>query len=238
MNLLGIVQALHQEAKLAGSAPTGVAGQSGRPADLVRWAIEAWNDIQRERDSKWKWLRSDFTIDTTIDKASYVSTVDATDVDDVALITRFRAWELDSRQPPLIYLSADGKSTEREMFIDEWDHFRYLYVRNTHDSAYPGSVVTDWNDKLFLGPTPDAVYRVTGNYWKSNQILAVDADVPEMPADYHFLIVYRAIVKYAYNTVSHEILARAQAEGAPLYDALVLNQAYSRFSWSVAEALA
>ena len=238
MNLLGIVQSLHQEAKLAGSAPTGVAGQTGRAADLVRWSIEAWNDIQRDRDGKWKWLRSDFTIDTTIDKASYVSTVDATDVDDAALITRFRSWDLDSRQPPLIFLSADGKSTEREMFIDAWDHFRYLYVRNTHTSAYPGSVVIDWNDKLFLGPTPDAVYRVTGNYWKSNQILAVDADIPEMPADYHFMIVYRAIVKYAYNAVSHEILSRAKADGMPMYDALVLNQAYSRFSFTVADALA
>ena len=82
------------------------------------------------------------------------------------------------------------------------------------------------------------MYRVTGNYWKSNQILADDDDIPEMPADYHFMIVYRAIVKYAYNNVSHAILARAEAEGVPLYDALSLNQAYSRFSLSVAGALA
>lgn len=216
----------------------GVAGLSGRPADLVRWAIEAWNDIQRDRDGKWKWLFSDFTIDTVADQASYIPTTDATDVEAAATITRFRSWDLDSRHPPLIFLSADGKVSEREMFIDSWDHFRYLFVRNTHPSGYPGSAVTDWNDKLYIGPTPDAVYRVTGNYWKSNQILADDGDTPEMPADYHFLIVYRAIIKYAYNTVSHEVLARAKAEGMVLYDALALNQGYSRFSFTVADALA
>ena len=237
MDLLGLVQALHNEAKLAGAAPTGTAGLSGRGADLVRWVIEAWQDIQRDRDGKWNWLRGNFHVDTIAATASYASTA-VQDTDDAAAITRFRAWDLDKREPPLIYLSSDGKSTEREMFIDDWAHFRYLYVRNTHTNAYPGSIVADVKNKLFIGPTPDAVYRVTGNYWKSNQVLAVDADIPEMPADYHFMIVYRAIIKYAYNTVSHEVLARAKAEGTPLYDALVLNQAYSRFSFSVAEALA
>lgn len=237
MNLLGIVQALHQEAKLAGSAPTGVAGQTGRAADLVRWAIEAWNDIQRDRDGKWKWMRSDFTLDTVAGTASYAYT-DCKDVGDNATIARFRRWDLDKRQPPLIYLSADGKATEREMFVDEWSHFRSVYRRGTHTASYPGSITTDWADNLHVGPKPDAVYRVTGNYWKSNQILADDDDIPEMPADYHFMIVYRAIVKYAYNNVSHAILARAKAEGVPLYDALSLNQAYSRFSLSVAGALA
>ncbi|MCH8134449.1 MAG: hypothetical protein IIB77_00550 [Proteobacteria bacterium] len=237
MNLLGIVQALHNEAKLTGSAPTGVAGQAGRAADLVRWAIEAWNDIQRDRDGKWNWLRGDFYVDTIAGTASYAST-DCKDKVTSAAITRFRAWDLDSREPPLIFLSSDGKGTEREMFIDDWAHFRYLYLRGTHTASYPGSVVTDVLNNLHIGPKPDAVYRITGNYWKSNQTLVDDDDIPEMPADYHFMIVYRAIVKYAYNTVSHEILARAQADGAPMYDALALNQAYSRFSFSVADALA
>lgn len=214
-----------------------MSGLDGRGADLVRWAIEAWNDIQRDRDGKWNWLRGDFYVDTVADTASYAST-DCTDVADAVAITRFRAWDLDKREPPLIYLSSDGKVAEREFFIDDWAHFRYLYLRGTHTAGYPGSVVTDALNNLYIGPKPDAVYRITGNYWKSNQTLADDADIPEMPADYHFLIVYRAIVKYAYNTVSHEILARAQAEGAPMYDALALNQAYSRFSFSVADALA
>ena len=64
MNLLAIVQALHYEAKLTGSAPDSAVAQTGRDADLVRWSIEAWNDIQRDKDGKWKWMLSDWTVDT------------------------------------------------------------------------------------------------------------------------------------------------------------------------------
>lgn len=237
MDLLALVQSLHQEAKLTGAEPDAVTGQTGRDADLVRWSIEAYNDIQRAKDGKWKWLRSGFHVDTVADTASYAFGA-VQDTDDSAAITRFRAWDLDPREPPLIFLSADGKVAERELFIDTWTHFRYLYLRGTHASSYPSTVVTDVNDKLFLGATPDAVYRVTGNYWKSNQNLVADTDVPEMPADYHMMVVWRAITKYAYNTVGHEVLARAQSEGGPLWDALVENQGYARFSITIADPLA
>ena len=237
MDLLALVQSLHYEAKLAGPAPSGTSGLDGRAADLVRWVIEAYNDIQRQGDGKWKWLRGEWNFDTVADTASYAVTT-ITDTDDDATITRFRAWDLDEREPPLIYLSADGKATERELAVKEWRDFRYLYVRGTHSSAYTGAIAAKVDDKLFLGPTPDDVYRVTGTYWQSNQELAVDADTPEMPDNYHMAIVYRAIVKYGYNSVSPEILARAEMDGAPIYEALVNNQAYSRFSLSTAPPLA
>ncbi len=237
MNLLAIVQSLHHEAKLAGDPPSGVSGQTGRAADLVRWAIEAYNDIQRQRDGKWTWLRGDWYFDSVADTASYASSV-VYDTDDVAFISRFRAWDLDERETPLIFLSSDGQATQRDLLVKKWRDFRYLYVRATHTATYPGAIAVKVDNKLFLGPTPDAVYRVTGTYWKSNQTLAVDADIPEMPADYHMAIVYRAIVKYGYNSVSPEILARAEMDGKPIYDALANNQAYSRFSLSVGPPLA
>ena len=237
MDLLALVQSLHQEAKLTGAAPDAVTGQSGRDADLVRWCIEAYNDIQRAKDGKWKWLRGDCHFDTIAATGSYASTA-VQDTDDATAITRFRSWDMDNREPPLIFLSADGKVAERELFIDTWTHFRYLYVRGTHAASYPGVIAIDSSDNIRLGPTPDDVYRVTGNYWKANQNLAADTDVPEMPADYHMMVVWRAITKYAYNTVSHEVLARAQSEGGPLWDALAENQGYARFSITIADALA
>ncbi len=237
MNLLAIVQSMHYEAKLPGAAPDAVTAQTGRSADLVRWCIEAYNDIQRDRDGKWKWLRRSFTVDTVANTASYAYG-DCTDVLAAVVIDRFRGWDLDEREPPLIYLSSDGASTEKELGVSDWRAFRNLYVRATHTASYPGAVAFDAADNLYLGPKPDAVYRVTGDYWRGNQTLAADGDTPEMPTDYHPLIVYRALVKYAYNAVSHETLARAKAEGALILEALVLNQAYSRFSLSLPDSLA
>ena len=237
MNLLGIVQSLHYEAKLAGSAPSGVAGQTGRSADLVRWAIEAYNDIQRDKDGKWKWLRGDWYFDTVADTASYAPGA-VNDTDTTAIITRFRAWDLDTRELPLIFLSADGQATQREMLIKDWRDFRYIYLRGTHTAGYSGDIAAKVDNKLFLGPTPNDVYRVTGTYWKSIQELVVDADTPEMPADFHMAIVYRALVKYGYNSVSPELLARAEVDGKILWESLVNNQSYSRYSWSTNGPLA
>jgi hypothetical protein len=237
LNLLTIVQSLHNEAKLAGSAPSTVAGQVGRAADLVRWAIEAYNDIQRDRDGKWKWLKGDWYFDTIAAQANYAYTAVNDEITDAA-ITRFRAWDLDEREPPLLYLSADGQSTERELAIWDFRDFRYRYIRATHTDAYPGAIAVKVDDDLYLGPTPDAVYRVRGMYWKDNQELALDADIPEMPANFHMAIVYRALIKYGFDSVSPEVLSRAEVDGKAIYESLVNNQSYNRFSWSTNGPLA
>jgi len=237
VDLLSLVQSLHYEATLPGSPPAATAGQSGRAADLVRWAIEAYHDIQRDKDGKWKWLRREWQIDTVADDPSYTYD-EFTDVLASAAIDRFRAWDLQREEPPLIYLVSDGIETQSELVIADWREFRRLYGVGTHTAAAPWCVAADHNDELHFGPKPNGVYRVNGHYWRSNQTLADDDDVPEMPADYHMLIVYRALVKYAYNVISQEKLARARAEGEALYDALCLNQWYGRMTLRWPDALA
>ena len=227
MNLLALVQSLHVEAKQPGNAPTALATGSGRAADLVRWIVEAYNDIQRDKNGQWKWLRREFNVDTAADDADYAYGEVKDSVLD-AVITRFRAWDLDGDDPPYIYKVSDGAASERELLVQDWRWFRSMYVRATHTSAPPSSISTDHADTLYLGPTPDGIYRVSGYYWRSNQTLSDATDVPEMPADYHMLIVYRAMVKYGYNVIAQELLARARSEGAQIYDALVDRQWYGK----------
>lgn len=237
MDTLALVQELHREGKFPGTAPSTIVGQTGRAADLVAWTIEANNDIQRENDGRWRWLYGNWTLDTTASQAAYAYTA-INDVQTAAAIARFRSWEIDEQLRPLIYLTADGVATQREMSLSDWFNFRYHYLRGTHDAAYPYHIAIGPDNSLNFGPTPDAVYTATGNYWKSNLVLAADADEPEFPADYHMLVVWRAIVKYAYNQVAGEILARAKTEGGPLFDQLKLNQSWSRFTLREGGALA
>ncbi len=238
MDFLALVQSLHHEAKQPGSPPAAVTGQTGRAADLVRWIAEAYNDIQRENDGQWKWLRRDFYVNTVADDQTLASG-DCTDTLAAAAIDRFRAWDVqDDDNPPFIYLVSEGVATEREIPHVPWPEFRRLYVRATHESAEPAALSVDHADTIYLGPGPDGIYRLTGHYWRSNQTLADDSDTPEMPADYHMLIVYRAMTKYAYNVIAQELVARAATDGQPLYDALVQNQWYGRFRLRYPSALA
>ena len=237
MDLITLVQTLHRECRLSGSAPTAVTGLSGRAADLLRWTIEAYNDIQRDKDGQWKWLRKDWQVDTVADTQSYLPGA-VTDVEDSAVISRFRAWDLNEETPPFIYLVSDGKQNESELNVRHWSDFRRQFVRATHTSSAPTVISASPDDKLYFGPTPSGVYRATGSYWRSNQTLAADADVPEMPADYHMLIVWQAIQDYGYTIVAQDILARAATKGAPLYEALTNNQWYGKQNLRWPDALA
>lgn len=235
MNLQELVETAFLEAKLPGSPPTTVVGQTGRSADVVRWVIAAYNDIQRHK--RWKWMRARFTLDTVADTSEYAYG-DCTDVAAAAAITRFREWDLAGDDRPHIYLVSDGEATESKIALADWEAFRAQYVLGSHDSAFPNHISADWLDVLHLGPTPNGIYRISGSYWKSNQTLADDDDIPEMPEDYHQLIVWRALTKYGYAIVAQEILALAQSEGTALYEALCDNQAHSKFKLRLGEALA
>lgn len=246
MNFLQGVQALHREAKLSGAAPDAVTGQTGRAADLVAWYAQAWNDIQLDRDGKWRWLRTAFVLTTVADLGAYLHS-HANMIDGAAggAITRFRAWDIDSREPPTIYLQSGGTTTIRNLQIEPWTSYRETYF-NPNTAAAPPSVVSVDNGGiagattplLWLGPKPDDVYVVGGSYWRSNQTLVDDDDEPEMPSDYHMAIVYRALVKYGFNAVGREVLSRVNAELPPIYNSLVENQAYSRLSMVAAGPLA
>lgn len=227
MDLITLVDTLHRESRLPGSPPADVTGLSGRAADLLRWTIEAYNDIQRDKDGQWKWLRKAWQVDTVADTQSYAFGA-VTDVETAAAIARFRTWDLNEDTPPFIYLLSDGKQNESELLVRHWNEFRRTYVRATHTSSAPTVISKSPDDVLYLGPTPSGVYRVSGSYWRSNQTLADAADIPEMPADYHMLIVYRAMVKYGYSIVAQDILARAETEGTALRNALIDQQWYGK----------
>jgi len=80
------------------------------------------------------------------------------------------------------------------------------------------------NNSLGLGPKPTAGYTVAGEYWKSAQTLAADADEPEMPAEIHMAIVYRAMMMYGRFTAAGEVFNDGEQNYRRILTALVRNQ--------------
>lgn len=243
MNILELVQLLHYEAKQPGTEPQTTIGQSGRTGDFVRWIIQAYIDLQLEEDGQWKWLKRDWFVLTTQGQNFYAP-ADCQDTLLAAPIDRFRAWFLDEEDPPYSYSTLPepngGPGTTRELIIyDQFSDFRRRYLKRPDPESLPAIISRDNQNTLYLGPTPDGEYRVSGQYWRGPQVLvANDTDVPEMPSEFHPLIVYRAMTKYAYNIVAQEILARAVADGTAMYDSLVANQwdGRDRLRWPAAHA--
>ena len=216
---LDLCQQLRQEVKGSGSGPSAVVGQTGVLARYVTWIADAWTELQQERDD-WFWMRKSFTVNTVASDGEYAYT-DCTDTVSLAAIARWSRWYKNSFK---CYLSASGVGGEYPLIWVDWEDFRRLYRYGSQTDSQPRFVSMDPTLKFVLGPKPDAVYVVSGDYQIGPQVLAADADEPEMPSRFHKLIVYEAMVKYGFNSIASDILSRAAAEAPKLRNPLMRMQ--------------
>ena len=124
----------------------------------------------------------------------------------------FAAWRNSSFRS---YRVADGVGTE--IYLGQYpaySEFRDYYLLGSRKLVVgrPRYITVEPRTRsLVLGFAPDAVYRVTAEYYRTPQVLAVDADEPIMPERYHMAIVYKAMQKYGlYEVAAEQIEAGRQ----------------------------
>lgn len=224
MTFLELVQRLRQEAGLPGTGPSTVTGQVGRLKELVDWTAQAYVDIQQDRQGQWKWLRRPFTFDTTASDGIYAFG-DVTDTLAGTAITRFSKWRIKDRLiPPKIYLQSAGVGTQRWLHYMGYEPHQLLYSIGTQNNGAPAYITIDPQDNIVLGPVPNDVYTITGEYLRGPQTLAADGEEPEMPEQFHMAIVFRALIEYGYDQVAEEKLLRAERRHAEIQNKLSMNQ--------------
>lgn len=210
---------LRQHATDSGTGPSAVTGQSGEHARYVTWISDEWTEIQQEK-ADWRWMRKQFTLNATVGNGAYAYS-DCADTVTTAAIARFSCWHKNTVKS---YLTTAGVGGERRLIWLPWEEFERIYRFGTQTNGPPFHVSEDPTQKLVLGPKPDATYTVTGAYQIGPQTLTANDDVPEMPARFHNLIVYGALIRYGFHRVAPEALQFAQAEGSRLHGALLRDQ--------------
>ena len=115
-----------------------------------------------------------------------------------------------------IYDPAVGRADENTLCQISYDKWRETYDRGVHDKQRPSYWAVSPENELLFGPTPDKVYNVRGKYRLKPQLLAADPDIPEMPEEYHNLIVGEALKLMARSDEAFQVLASY----APQYDRL------------------
>lgn len=205
--------------------PTTVVNQSGLLKKAALWVNDSWRDIQQMHND-WRWMRSQFTVNTVASTDTYAYTA-CTDRKTVVAITRFdRWWPDDVKDPFSRFLTSGGVGGQQWMIYIDYNLFRRLYKFGTQQSntGQPVYVSVDDDDRIVLGPNPGDIYTIRGNYQRAPQTLAVDADTPDMPSRFHDLIVYYAMQRYAVNSIAPEVLARARLEGNRILASLEQSQ--------------
>lgn len=220
MNFLQLAQKLRQKCGGSGTGPATVVGQTGESKDFVDWINEAWLLIQAH-ESNWKWMRKPFSFTTTAGKNFYLpsATVGETGITDLAKYHDLDSWRC--------YLTATGRTDEG--FLVPW-HYQlwrdaYDFGANATLQDRPSVFAIRDNDRaIMLGPIPNDVYTITGEYQSVPTELADDTDVPGLPDRFHMAIVYRAMMLYAKQEAAQEVYADGEEEFNKMLAALRIDQ--------------
>lgn len=190
MNYLQLCQDVSRESGTVSgdTTPTTTTGQSGRLLKIVNWTAKAWLAIQNLHDD-WLWMRSEFT------GAIVVGTMRYTDA--TLGITRWGRWITDDHSVTL-YTTSLGVADEGELLFIDWTTWRQRYGRGAQTPNRPIEYSVSPLGELCVGPTPDVPYVIRGEFQKSAQALAANADIPELPdTNLHSVIVWRALLLLA-----------------------------------------
>lgn len=184
MTFLELCQAVARESgTISGVRPTTTVGQTGREAKIVAWVQESWRRIQTSRRG-WLWRRGEFTASIGTGSQRYTATGLA--------ITDWKRWITDA-DSLTVYLTSTGVSDEGSVPYIDFDRYRAMYERGDRgDGSRPVHWSISPSGELCF-PKLDATYTVRGLYDKALQALSEDADEPDMPEDYHDIIVWDAL---------------------------------------------
>lgn len=200
---LQLVQAVERDVKTFPSVLSTVTGATGRDLIAVNKVIEAWNELQ-VMSTEWRWMRADIGAQVTVaDQPNYDPVTDWS-------LTRFSRWVTLPRNTS-IYLQSDGVAYERLLTEIPWETYRRKWVLGTQTSLAPIDYAISPADDFWLGPIPDGVYVVNGEYWKTPQTLSADADLPELPARYHDVIRHLAVMKFSARDSHQNVYGNALA---------------------------
>jgi hypothetical protein len=185
MNFLTLCQRTASKCGISGTiaATTGQSGEAGR---VVNWVNEAWREIQEHR--RWNWKLATFSFQTVAAQQAYTPAQ--------AGVSNLSSWELDTFRS---YLTATGVAAELFLEFVDYKTFRDIYQFSVVANAQPSKFAIRPEDQaILLAQIPDGIYTVNGKYWMAGSEMTDTTDLPTgLPTDYHWLIVYGAMMKYA-----------------------------------------
>lgn len=215
MNFLELCQRTRERCAISSSTggPVSVVGQTGQMLKVVHLVNDAWMAIQRlHRD--WLWMRDSFSFPTVAGQHEYTLAQVG--------VSNLLEWHTDTLR---IERQSIGRTDRQDL-----PHMGYLDWRRTYDMATVTSErpacfsVRPQNFQLLLGGTPDAVYTVSGEYQHCATEMAANTDTPGLPAAFHMLIVYKAMLLHAAEANAPEVDIAGQRGWVPMLAELESNQ--------------
>ena len=201
MNFLELARRLRQECGVSGNGPASVTNQAGEMKRLCDWVAQAYLEIQNKRPD-WNWMIDSFSFQTVAGTYEYAAT-------DAGIDATFANWKLDTFRN---YITATGYGSEQYMNPMTYQAYRdyYLFSTRRDSRSQPLEFAISPSKKVLVGHNPDDVYTVVGEYYKLPVLLTANTDTPLLPARFHMVIVYRAMMDYGLFEAAPEVIQRGE----------------------------
>ena len=208
MNYLQLVQQLRSEVGGSGTGPSTVTNQVGMAQRLASWTATAWLEIQGLHNT-WNWMRQPFSWETIASTGDYLpSSITNTITGNV--MTDMRYWYKDTFR-----CQKKSIGVQDEQWLVEWEYlvFRNTYRFNVQVDGRPVVFAENPQGKaIMLVQKPNDVYIISGEYQTKAWPLVDDTDEPDMPENYHMLIVYKAMQYYGFYEAAPEVIQRGEKQ--------------------------
>lgn len=195
MNFLELARKTRQWSGVTSGTISSVVDQTGATALIVDAVIHAWDLIQ-SKHATWNWRRAEFSYALTAVTPPAEARYTAASFG----LTSFSSWMRDRPRDNPVYRSMSlydttiGVADEVSLTEIPFELWKVKYGRGSVTALRPTEWAVAPDRRLCLGKPPSMAYTLRGEYWKGPQTLAINDDEPEMPADYHYAIVWRAVV--------------------------------------------
>lgn len=220
MTYLELAQKLRRKCRVIGSGPTAVTGQSEEYQRLLDFINEAWLYIQRKHED-WRFLRKSASCTTVTGQYAYSPTTDFA-------LTDFAYWALDYENNDTFrnYVTSAGPRSEIYMIpidYDDWrDRYQYGAIRYTY--TRPLEIALAPNNSLVVGPTAIEGYTILGDYYSIPTEMVNATDTPSMPEQFHWAIIYKAMMLYGASEAAPEVYDDGENEFKKIMAILERNQ--------------
>lgn len=204
MTFLELCQRLRQEVGAAGTGPAAVTGQHGESARLVGWIQQEWVNLQSKRpDWQFSWAEGEIEMEDGYREYALPS--------DWAIFV-----------PGTIYLE------NRPLVLLPYAEFRRRYRtppegEPRHLTVRPDRVMT-LSSAVQIDAPPAPGQVLSFEYYRKPQVLAANGDVPRLPANFHMLIVYRAMIQYGMYENAPEVVQQGSANANAMMPELERTQ--------------
>lgn len=193
MTFLELCKLLRAEAGISGDGPPSVAGQTGINLKIVNWIRRAYQEVQNVHFD-WAFLWAEASLTLTPGKRDYAPRTDL-------MLPQFNHWEAQS-------FFGRGQ-TPRQIGFVPFEEFR---LRDRIERIGEPLIFTILpNDVIRFDSTPTQAEVVDFEYYRVPFEMTANTDSPVFSAQFHDVILYKALMYYAADEEAPNIFQDAAA---------------------------